>query len=138
MTEQDILDFIRSEFQGVLVAESAGNFFVFYGPNNLAVEQRLPFATIMMNDLNDSFSNLDRPGVYRLNIGVERETFAGLFGAGPTPDFTTLDQLMPHPVYAASSWVYVLNPGLETFERVQPLLTEAYALAVRRVNRQER
>ena len=135
MTEQDILDFIRSEFQGVLVAESAGNFFVFYSPNNLAAEQRLPFATIMTNDLNDSFSNLDRPGVYRLNIGVERGTFAGLFGAGPAPDLRTLNQLMPHPVYAASSWVCVLNPGLQKFKRVQPLLAEAYALAVRRVNR---
>ncbi|WP_420593587.1 DUF6194 family protein [Deinococcus sp.] len=135
MNEQDVLDFIHSEFQGVLLVESAGNFFVFYSPNDLAAEQRMPFATVMTNDINDGFSDLNRPGVYRLNVGVERATFAGLFGVGPTPDFTALDQLLPHPVYAASSWVCVLNPGPETFRRMRLLIAEAYALAVRRVKR---
>jgi hypothetical protein len=47
-------------------------------------------------------------------------------------DFTALDQLMPHPVYAPQSWVSVLNPSEATFQTVQPLLAEAYELAVRR------
>jgi hypothetical protein len=41
---------------------------------------------------------------------------------------------MPHPVYAPQSYVSVLNPGPSTFERIKPLLEEAYAAAVRRVD----
>jgi hypothetical protein len=50
-------------------------------------------------------------------------------------DFTTLDQILPHPVYAPQSWVCVLNPSDETFQAVRPLLAEAYDLAVRRYAR---
>jgi hypothetical protein len=48
-------------------------------------------------------------------------------------DFTVLDQLIPHPVYATQSWVSVLNPSAATFEAVRPLLDEAYGLAVKRL-----
>ena len=37
---------------------------------------------------------------------------------------------MPHPVYGWMSWVCVLNPSAETFKTMQPLLAEAYDLAV--------
>jgi hypothetical protein len=49
---------------------------------------------------------------------------------GPVHDFTTLDQLLPHPVYGRMYWVCILNPSDETFRAVQPLLAEAYDLAV--------
>ena len=45
-------------------------------------------------------------------------------------DFTALDQLLPHPVYARAHWVCVLNPSTATFEAAKPLLAEAYDLAV--------
>jgi hypothetical protein len=90
----------------------------------------------------DRASNLDRPGVFRLNVGVGRETYRSLFGprsggdaAGPADaghDFAALDRLLPHPVYAPQSWVCVLNPSAETFERVRPLLAEAYEQAAGR------
>ena len=50
---------------------------------------------------------------------------------------TALHQLMPHPVYAPQSWVCVLNPSPETFRAAQPLLAEAYAMAVRRHAKRE-
>jgi hypothetical protein len=50
-------------------------------------------------------------------------------------DFTGLDQLLPHPVYAPMSWVCVRNPSDATFQSVRPLLAEAYNLAVRRYER---
>ena len=38
---------------------------------------------------------------------------------------------MPHPVYGRMYWVCVLNPSDETFAtKVQPLLAEAYDMAV--------
>jgi hypothetical protein len=44
---------------------------------------------------------------------------------------------MPHPVYAAQSWLSVLNPSAETFRDLQPLLAEAYQIAVQRLERHE-
>ena len=39
---------------------------------------------------------------------------------------------MPHPVYAAQSWVCVLNPSDATFESLRPLLAEAHQRAAER------
>ena len=48
-------------------------------------------------------------------------------------DFTTLDQVLPHPVYRRQYWVCVLNPSAATCQAVvQLLLAEAYELAVRK------
>jgi hypothetical protein len=92
-------------------------------------------------DNYDSVSNLNRPSVYRLNIGVSRETYRALFGQHPSKpgatgiidtghDFSVLDEILPHPVYAPQSWVCVLNPGAKTLSKVKELLAEAYAIAV--------
>ena len=59
---------------------------------------------------NDKSSNLDRHGVYRLNIGVSRNRFLKHFAEIPARpskggvidmdyDFTQMGVLMPHPVY---------------------------------------
>ena len=81
-------------------------------------------------------SNLDRPGVFRLNIGISRRTFESLFGTGKVDvsgyDFTALDRIMPHPDYAPQSFVCVLNPDHATLDQVRSLLAEAYDLAVQR------
>jgi hypothetical protein len=50
-------------------------------------------------------------------------------------DFTALNRLLPHPVYAPQSWVCVLNPDEDTFKTVQSLLAEAYDRAVQRAKR---
>jgi hypothetical protein len=73
--------------------------------------------------------------VFRLNVGVGRDTFRALFGPSvgaqgdqsSTYDYAALDRLLPHPVYAPQSWVCVLNPSARTFDAVKPLLAEAYA-----------
>jgi len=78
--------------------------------------------------------------VFRLNIGVSRETFRALFGHPPSGDrtestdndFAALDRLMPHPAYARQSCVCVLNPSPDTFEAVKPLLAEAYSIVAAR------
>jgi hypothetical protein len=95
------------------------------------------------SDQYDSASNLNRPGVFRLNIGVRKETYQSMFGAAPAfpagggvvdtgHDFAALDQIMPHPIYAAMAWVCVLNPSTATFESVRPLLAEAFELTMKR------
>ena len=87
------------------------------------------FATIVTTDEHDmgTPSNLARPGVFRLNVGVGRDTFERLVGSMVEPDYAALDQVLPHPVYARQRWIAILNPSRETFDQVvKPLLSEAY------------
>jgi hypothetical protein len=137
MEQAAISGYIADTFDGVDVVTADGNAFYFYEPGGeVPPDHRFPFATLVTNDLYDQFSNLDRAGVFRLNVGVSRQTYEGLFGAKAAPsaadyDFTALDTIMPHPVYGDMFWVCVLNPSAETFETVKPLLAEAYGRAVR-------
>lgn len=119
---------------------AAGDTFFIYDPDrNLPDKQQLPFATIVTKDYGDfdNASHLNRAGVFRLNVGVSSATIRSLFGDAETHDFTALDRLMPHPVYGRQSFVCVLNPSAETFERMKPLLREAYEIAVARVKRRK-
>ncbi len=47
-------------------------------------------------------------------------------------NFQELDKIMLHPVYGWASWICVLNPSKKTFERLKPLIDEAYSLAKNR------
>ena len=139
LDEAAIVRHISAELGGVDVVETSGNRFFFYDPGgDLPVDRRFPFATLVVSDEYDQDSNLSREGVYRLNVGVSRESCRALFGdaaegddAEARYDFTALDTIMPHPVYGKMHWVCVLNPSPETFERVKPLLAEAHARAAR-------
>ena len=137
MDETTIAKYIIDTFAGVETTDNFGYTFFFYGSDH-----KLPFATMAAADNEyDRVSNLDRPGVFRLNIGVSRQTFQSLFGASKVDvsayDFTALDQIMPHPEYAAQHFVCVLSPSDVTFETVRTLLAEAYELAARRNARRQ-
>src|SRR5262245_27093528 len=140
MDAASIRQYILQTFAGVEVVDASGGSFFFYGPDH-----RFPFATLSTSDEYDQASNLSRPDVFRLNVGVSKPTFQSLFGAGPARsgeaeaggghDFTALDRVMPHPVYGKMYWVCVLCPSAETFQTVQGLLAEAYDMAVRKRSR---
>jgi hypothetical protein len=141
MDEAALTRYITETFAGVDLVVSSGNTFFFYNPDpTVPPDHRFPFVTLVTNDEYDQISNLNRPDVYRLNIGVSKQTYRALFGAPPARDgaaedgghdFTALDQVMPHPVYGRQYWVCVLNPSATTFQdAVQPLLAEAYDQAV--------
>lgn len=153
MDQDAIIQYITETFTGVDVLQptdgpGAGDTFIFYDPQrNIDPTHRMPFATIVTKDYGDfdNASQLNRPHVFRLNIGVSRDTFRALFGAAPgeqsdqspTYDYAAVDRLMPHPVYAPQSFVCVLNPSADTFEAVKPLLADAYArVATRHARRQ--
>lgn len=155
MNEAQTSQYITETFEGVDFVVASGDSFFFYNPDtNVPPDHRFPFVTMVTSDINDQFSNLNRPSVFRLNIGISKQTFRSLFGESrdlpamtataesvensSAYDFTALDQLMPHPVYGRMLWVCVLNPSDETFEtNVRPLLAEAYDLAVSKYKRQE-
>jgi hypothetical protein len=128
MDKTAITKYITETFPGVEAVVADGNTFFFYG-----AERMMPMVTLVTTDAYDAVSNLSRPGVFRLNIGVSKATFQSLLGAAAlddTHDFTSLDRLMPHPVYGKMHWVCILNPSDANFEKViKPLLAEAYAAA---------
>jgi Family of unknown function (DUF6194) len=86
------------------------------------------FATVVTTDEHDEASNLSRHGVFRLNMGVDRETFERVAAeAGENPDYTAFDRVLPHPVYAAQRWICIVNPSETTFrDVVVPLLAVAH------------
>lgn len=143
MTEEAIKGSIATAFEGIETQMVGGDTFFFYRS-----ERMMPLATLVTSDANDTASDLNRPGVFRLNIGVRKGTFEALFGPVPkggSPydaiegfDYTALDAVMPHPVYGRMHWVCVLSPSEGTFEaRVKPLLAEAYGMAVRKGERRD-
>ena len=138
MDETSVVNYITETFPGVETTTNFGYTFFFYRSDHI-----LPFATLISSDQDyDRISNLDRPGVFRLNIGVSRETFQSLFGTAKVDvssyDFTALDVIMPHPDYAPQNFICVLSPSEATFERVRALLAEAYDIAVRRFTRRNK
>jgi hypothetical protein len=85
------------------------------------------YATIVTTDEHDDASDLDRPGVFRLNLGVDRETFERVAGGDAEPDYTAFDRLLPHPVYGQQHWISIVNPTHETFQTVViPLIALAH------------
>ncbi|HVV21689.1 MAG TPA: DUF6194 family protein [Pseudonocardiaceae bacterium] len=109
-----------------------GDSFCYANPD----DQRMPFATIVTHDYAgfDTTSNLNRPNVFRLNIAVGRQVLDELVGYPPADDvdYTALDRLLPHPVYAKQGWISILNPGPATEEQARALLVDAHARAVSR------
>lgn len=139
MTSEDIISYCTT-LDGVVLTESWGEKGIFYNPDGL-LKRGVYVLTVKEKDgENDRGSNLDRQGVFRVNIGVRKKTFSALFGDIPKRpqkggvvdmdyDFTETDRLLPHPVYAWMGWVCVLAPTEETFEHLKPLIREAYELA---------
>ena len=138
MVEVSVVDYITKTFSDVETTEAFGYTFFFYKS-----ERKMPFATFIGSDTEyDRISNLNRPGVYRLNIGISKETFKSLFGTAQVDtsryDYTALDVIMPHPEYAQQHFVCVLSPGEATFESVRALLAEAHDIAARRYKRRNK
>ena len=108
------------------VVEAMGALFFSLDPENHWPN----FATIVTTDEHDEGapSNLARDGVFRLNLGVGKESFDRIAAqAGATPDHAAFERFAPHPVYAKQRWVAILNPSDATFrDVVLPLLVEAH------------
>lgn len=134
--DQDVVAaYITTTFPGVETEDNLGYTFFYFG-----ADHRRAFATIArQGNEYEKVSDLSRPGVYRLNIGVSRDTFQSLFGSASVDlsgyDFTALDVIMPHPDYAKQFYICVLSPSDATWERVRELLREAYDIVVQKASR---
>ena len=149
MNATDMKRYICATFDGVNALDASGDTFLIYDPDrDLPAERQLPFATIVTGDRYDSVSQLDRPEVYRLNIGLTKATYTALFGAPPTHrdeygvlrtdlDYAATDVVMRHPIYASQYWVCVLNPAGASLDAVEKLLAEAHGFAARKYANQQ-
>ena len=140
MEPRDILKYCLNELPGTVETSSWGETGVFYNPGHV-LKRGVYVLTVKEKDgENDRASRLDRPGVFRVNLGLRRETFVRLFGPLPArpakggvvdmeEDFSARNRLLPHPVYAWMGWICALNPSPELFEQLKPLIAESYEYA---------
>ena len=119
-----MIQLIRDAFPDAVVAEiDSAAFFSLdesHWPN---------FATVVWTDEHDmgTPSNLARAGVYRVNVGVDREAFQRLVGSAADPDYAALDRFVPHPVYARQRWIAILNPSHATVrEQLMPMIAAGH------------
>ncbi|GGM58212.1 hypothetical protein GCM10011608_48950 [Micromonospora sonchi] len=122
---------------------SWGDRFFYVGP-----DRRQPFATIVEQNVPgfDEASELDRPGVFRLNLDLGRAEFEALFGFPPGDfedhrhefDFARLDIVVPHPGYALYGFGSVVMPGPQMLPEIDRVLAIAHARAVDRHERAAR
>jgi len=120
----EITEWITTTYTETVVALAMGATFF-----SLDARHWPNFATIVTTDEHDmgSPSDLARPGVFRLNIGVGKATFERLVGGIAHPDYAALDRVIPHPVYWKQRWIAILNPSRRTFDEiVKPLIDEAH------------
>jgi hypothetical protein len=119
----EITSYLRASYPETDVFEMDGATFFSFDPEN----HWPAYATILTKDDHNPASKLSRPGVFRLNIGVDRETFDGLAGGVSDNDLAAFDQVLPHPDYARQHWICILNPTAATFDAVvKPLLGLAH------------
>ncbi len=140
MEVKQVLEYCSINLLGTVLVESWGEKGVFYNPNGV-LKRGVYVLTIKEKDgENDKGSNLNREGIFRVNIGLRKSTFRNMFGIIPARpaagelvdmqyDFTSLDTILPHPVYAWMGWISILNPSEQTFEQLKPLIQEAYEFA---------
>ncbi len=140
MKSEEILKYCLENLEGTVLVNSWGEKGIFYNPDN-KLKRGIYILTIKEKDGDhDKSSNLNRDGIYRVNLGVRKQTFTDMFRTVPKRpekggvvdmdyDFTETDKIIPHPVYAWMSWICSLNPGKETFNELKPLITEAYDYA---------
>jgi hypothetical protein len=123
---------VLAAFPGTRMIEAAGDFFAIHDPGgDYEQRPRQGWATLIRSDAHDQVSDLSRPGVFRLSIGLPRRRYDELVAGIEAPDFAATDVLMPHPVYADHGWVCVLNPE-RTWPEVETLLDDAHDFAVRK------
>jgi hypothetical protein len=114
-------------------------FWIYDTAGDLPPQRQQPFATLVTSDAYDSASNLDRPGVERLNLGLPKADYLDLFPTIPADlDYTALDTVMPHPVYASQYWICVVSPSEATLKGLEPLAELAYRFAVRKYENHQR
>ncbi|MCI8809419.1 MAG: hypothetical protein HFF84_04690 [Oscillibacter sp.] len=140
MTPSAILNYCLKNLDGTVLGNSWGEQGIFYNPDG-KLKRGIYVLTIKEKDGDhDKSSKLDRKDIYRVNLGVRKNTFSKMFGPIPKRpdkggivnmdyDFTLTNTFLPHPVYAWMGWICICNPSEKCFEALKPLIQESYEFA---------
>ncbi|BFP42084.1 DUF6194 family protein [Flavobacteriaceae bacterium GF1] len=149
MTVPELEDWILNNYSDIVVTNTYGERSFFYNPSGL-LPKGIYFTTIKESDgPNDKASHLDRNGTYRISIGIGKSRYQKLFGATPKRapkggvvdidfDFTSVQTLMPHPVYAWMGWVAMNNPSKNQLKTLENLLDIAYGNVLKKFEKRKR
>ena len=141
LSDEEILETLLDRYPGTLALDSWGETSIFYNPGR-KLPRGVYFATLKKKDgENDRASMLDRPDIFRFNVGTSKALFVERFGPPPSRpraggvveggwDFTLIDRLTPHPVYGWMSWVAINNPSGSSFGGMRDLIDAAYEKAI--------
>lgn len=132
MYQTEVESFVTA-LENVQRTEAYGYIFFFVGDDH-----RMPFVTLASSDQEfDNISNLSRDGVFRINIGISKQSFQKLFASAPAEevDHTALNAFMPHPEYAKQNFICILNPSGENEATTKALIREAHDIATARFQR---
>lgn len=104
-----------------------GDTFFTNRPSGDGQQAPMPFATIVTKNYPgfDEVSDLNRPGTFALNLHVGAQYFEGLLGFPPSEAAQHVGRFnpaaeatpLPHPQYARSCWIRIINPP--TAQQVQ-------------------
>jgi Family of unknown function (DUF6194) len=141
MNAVELENWILTNYQGIIVMDAYRERSFFYNPDG-SLPKGIYFATIKESDgPNDKASFLDRENFYRLSIGVGKKVYQNLFGQVPNRpekggiinydfDFSIIEVLMPHPIYAWMSWVAINNPSKINLETIKHLFDINYQTVI--------
>ena len=132
MNQSEVEAFVE-QLENVESEDNFGYLFYFVGDDH-----KVGFVTIGYSDNEyDTVSNLDREGIFRVNIGISRESYATMFADTNTEgiDYSALNVFMPHPHYAKQHYICILNPSGENEDLTKKLIVEAHSIAAKRYNR---
>lgn len=132
MDQAEVEEFVAS-LDNVQREDNFGYAFFFVGDDH-----RRAFVTVADSDNEyDNVSHLDREGVFRINIGVSRQTFEDLLAGirSEDVDYSVLDVFLPHPEYAKQNFVCILSPSQKNAEATKQLIVEAHGLAAARLSK---
>jgi hypothetical protein len=97
---------VASEESGAPESAWGDTFFIYDPDRTTPPERQFPYATIVISDYPgfDEASNLNRPGAFRVNMWVGRDTYERRTSTKDESaiDYTVLDEVIPIPSTAPS------------------------------------
>lgn len=149
LTPHLISDYLLNNFVGLNVIETWGETSFFYNPDNV-LKRGIYFCTLKVKDgENDKASDLHRDHIFRMNFGVSKKTFLSIFTTIPKRpikggviegeyDFKIVDTLTPHPIYGWMAWVSILNPSIQSLEKLKLFMEESYKICIEKYKKKLR
>lgn len=140
ISEEELCSLIIKRYEGIVCNEVYREKTFFYNPDKILPRGTYVCTIKSQDGPNDKASNLNRKDVYRLSCGLDEDEYFKRFGDKPNRpkkgqiiyediDFTELDKIMPHPIYAWMGWICVNKPSKDILFHFLELMDFSYKKA---------